>query len=192
MGTEELSATRVRNQKRRQSRKRRAELARSNEHGGAMVKTLVTKSMTEKDIMKVWVDEYDVGAPNAGGYTDAKWRAECEQRSRNLKAKAVEAVKRTHENMQEYYKALGQLGDSVTKANKRQVGGDHYKNMGVEVWDVVDTWPIEQRIGAYRIGLLKYTMRMGSKDENVQEIQKAEHYAQKLIEVLKERDNGNN
>jgi Protein of unknwon function (DUF3310) len=173
MGTEELSATRVRNQKRRQSRKRRAELARSNEHGGAMVKTVVTKQMTEKDIMKVWVDEYDVGAPNAGGYTDAKWRAECEQRSRNLKAKTKEVIER-----------------DTTRANKRQVGGDHYKNMGVEVWDVVDTWPIEQRIGAYRIGLLKYTMRMGSKDENVQEIQKAEHYAQKLIEVLKERDRG--
>ena len=102
------------------------------------------------------------------GYTDAKWRAECEQRSLNLKTKAREAV----------------------KANQRQVGGDHYKHMGVEVWDVVDTWPIEQRIGAYRIGLLKYTMRMGAKDENIQEIQKAEHYAQKLIEVLEERDRG--
>jgi Protein of unknwon function (DUF3310) len=69
-----------------------------------------------------------------------------------------------------------------------QIGGDHYKNMGVEPWDVIDTWPIEQRIGAYRMGALKYIMRMGTKDENVQEIRKGAHYMQKLIEVLEERD----
>ena len=74
-------------------------------------------------------------------------------------------------------------------ARARQVGGDHYKNMGVEPWDVVDTWPIEQRIGAYRHGALKYLMRMGSKDEQLQEIKKAGHYIEKLIEILGE-DNG--
>ena len=74
------------------------------------------------------------------------------------------------------------------KARDIQIGGDHYKNMGVEPWDVVDTWPIEQRIGFYRGGALKYVMRMGTKDENVQEIRKGAHYMQKLIEVLEERD----
>ena len=73
------------------------------------------------------------------------------------------------------------------KANDMQFGGDHYKNMGVEPWDVIDTWPLEQRIGYYRGGALKYTMRMGSKDENLQEIEKGWHYMQKLIEVLKEQ-----
>ena len=129
-----------------------------------MVKTLVTKSMTEKDIMKVW-DNDDWN----GGYTDAKWRAECEQRSSNLKAKVIETLSR-----------------NKAKANAKQYGGDHYKNMGVEPWDVVDTWPIEQRIGAYRHGALKYLMRMGSKDEQLQEIKKCGHYIEKLIEVLGE------
>ena len=87
-----------------------------------MVKTLVTKSMTEKDIMKTWDIE--------DGYTDAKWRMECERRSTEIKKKTCE----------------------TGKANDKQYGGDHYKNMGVEPWDVVDTWPIEQRIGAYRHG----------------------------------------
>jgi hypothetical protein len=72
-------------------------------------------------------------------------------------------------------------------ANAKQVGGTHYKKMGVEPWDVVDTWPLEQRIGAYRAGALKYLMRMGSKDEDVQEICKAIHYLEKLIETLKEK-----
>lgn len=70
-------------------------------------------------------------------------------------------------------------------ASDKQVAGTRYKDMGVEPWDVVDTWPIEQRIGAYRHGALKYLMRMGSKDESAQEIAKAIHYMEKLLEVLK-------
>lgn len=75
-------------------------------------------------------------------------------------------------------------GPHGTKANDTQVGGDHYKKMGVQVWDVVDTWPLEQRIGYYRGGALKYLMRMGSKDQNAQEIAKGKHYMEKLLEVL--------
>jgi hypothetical protein len=73
------------------------------------------------------------------------------------------------------------------RANEQQVGGNHYKNMGVEPWDVVDTWPLYQRIGYYRGGALKYIMRMGGKDEEAQEIGKGLHYLEKLLEVLKER-----
>lgn len=73
-------------------------------------------------------------------------------------------------------------------ANEKQVGGQHYKQMGVEPWDVVDTWPIEQQIGYYRGGALKYIMRMGTKDEQIQEIGKARHYMDKLIEVLEIRN----
>jgi hypothetical protein len=72
------------------------------------------------------------------------------------------------------------------KASDMQYGGDHYKNMGVEPWDVVDTWPLEQRIGYYRGGALKYIMRMGAKDESPQEIAKGKHYMEKLLEVLEE------
>ena len=71
-------------------------------------------------------------------------------------------------------------------ASNVQIGGSHYKDMGVQPWDVIDTWPVEQRIGAYRAGALKYLMRMGSKDESIQEIEKGIHYLQKLVEVLKD------
>lgn len=73
---------------------------------------------------------------------------------------------------------------AARKARDTQVAGDHYKKMGVQVWDVVDTWPLEQRIGYYRGGALKYLMRMGSKDQNAQEIAKGKHYMEKLLEVL--------
>lgn len=72
----------------------------------------------------------------------------------------------------------------TTPANAKQVGGTHYKEMGVQPWDVVDTWPIDMRIGAYRAGALKYLMRMGTKDESAQEIGKGIHYLEKLKEVL--------
>lgn len=73
----------------------------------------------------------------------------------------------------------------IMQPSLRQVGGDHYKNLAVQPWDVVDTWPLQQQVGAYRAGALKYVMRMGSKDESIQEIGKGIHYLEKLIEVLK-------
>ena len=139
MGGAELQR-RVRNQKRRASRKARADARASNESGGAMVKT--------------WDIE--------NNYTDALWRAECEQRRMNLRVKTENAV----------------------AANKKMYGGDHYLNMGVQVWDVVETWPIEQQIGYFRGGALKYIMRLGNKDEQLQEAKKAMHYCEKLVEIL--------
>ena len=72
----------------------------------------------------------------------------------------------------------------MMSASETQIGGDHYLNQKVEPWDVIDTWTREQQIGFHRGNALKYIMRMGSKDECKQEIKKAIHYLQKLIEVL--------
>ena len=76
----------------------------------------------------------------------------------------------------------------MPKANDLQFGGDHYKNMAVEPWDVVDTWPLEQQIGYYRGSALKYLMRCGNKDDREQELRKAAHYIQKLIERLEQNN----
>ena len=81
-----------------------------------------------------------------------------------------------------------QFPEITVTADVRQVGGRHYVAMGVQPWDVIDTWPLEQRIGAYRAGALKYLMRMGTKDESAQEIGKGKHYMEKLLEVLAEID----
>jgi hypothetical protein len=75
-------------------------------------------------------------------------------------------------------------------ARNHQVGGSHYKSLGVEPWDVVDTWSYEQRVGFYRGNAIKYLMRMGTKDESPTEIAKGMHYMQKLIEVLQENEHG--
>lgn len=78
----------------------------------------------------------------------------------------------------------------IKTANAKQVAGEHYMKMDIEPWNVIDTWPLEQRIGFYRGNALKYIMRMGSKDERLQEIEKAGHYIEKLVEVLEEKQNG--
>jgi len=71
---------------------------------------------------------------------------------------------------------------------RKQVGGTHYTDMDVQPWDVIDTWNTDQRIGYYRGNAIKYIMRMGSKDEQIAEIQKAQHYLSKLITTLEETE----
>lgn len=78
------------------------------------------------------------------------------------------------------------LGRQRRKANATQEGGDHYKRMGVEPWDVFDTWPLDQRIGAYRANCTKYIMRLDEKDTPLLNAKKLSHYAQKLVEVLEQ------
>lgn len=77
----------------------------------------------------------------------------------------------------------------VESARSRQEGGSHYKQMGVEPWDVIDTWSLEQRIGFFRGNALKYLMRMGAKDAQAIEVRKARHYVDKLIETLEDSTN---
>jgi len=91
--------------------------------------------------------------------------------------------KERHDHIrEETMKAL--IDKGYVRANDRQEGGSHYKDMGVEPWGVVDTWSLEQRIGYYRGSALKYLMRMGTKDARLQEAKKAAHYLEKLIETL--------
>jgi hypothetical protein len=63
-------------------------------------------------------------------------------------------------------------------------GSKHYLEMDIEPWDVIDTWPKDQRIGAYRGELVKYVMRIGHKDTPLSDATKALHLASKLVEVL--------
>lgn len=73
--------------------------------------------------------------------------------------------------------------------NNYQVGGDHYINMAIQPWEIIDTWPDEQRIGFYRGNALKYLLRMGSKDARIDEARKALHYMEKLVAVLGRGEN---
>jgi hypothetical protein len=88
---------------------------------------------------------------------------------------------------------LGQVNDQITdavtqfkpsnKADNLQVGGDHYKNMGVQPWKAMESWMTpEQFAGFLRGNAIKYLARCDAKG-GIDDIKKARHYIDKLVEV---------
>ena len=69
-------------------------------------------------------------------------------------------------------------------ASSYQEGGEHYQRMKIQPWDVVDTWPLQQRIGAYRFSAVKYLMRLGEKDDILVEAKKARQCCHKLQDTI--------
>lgn len=70
-----------------------------------------------------------------------------------------------------------------TKADAIQVGGDHYKNMGVQPWKAMESWMTpEQFAGFLRGNAIKYLARCDVKG-GLDDIKKAKHYIDKLVEV---------
>jgi hypothetical protein len=63
-------------------------------------------------------------------------------------------------------------------ANDKQVGGGHYQKP-VQPWDYI----IANDIGYMEGNIIKYVSRWRDKG-GVQDLRKAQHYLQKLIEVL--------
>ena len=89
------------------------------------------------------------------------------------------------------YQVGGECKANLSKANEYQVGGSHYKSMRVEPWDVIDgCFTTEQAKGYYRGNVIKYVMRAGKKGSEIEDLKKAAHYLQKLIEVLSETGDG--
>jgi hypothetical protein len=82
-----------------------------------------------------------------------------------------------------------QITDAVTqfkpsnKADDLQIGGDHYKNMGVQPWKAMESWMTpEQFAGFLRGNAIKYLARCDAKG-GLDDIKKARHYIDKLVEV---------
>lgn len=65
----------------------------------------------------------------------------------------------------------------MTKANERQVGGDHYKRGGVELWDFFDL----HNVPFLEACFAKYVCRFNDKD-GVTDLEKAAHYLDKISE----------
>ena len=71
--------------------------------------------------------------------------------------------------------------------NTIQVGGDHYKNMAVQPWEVMEAvLPKEEFIGFLKGNVIKYSMRDGKKENAHEDAEKARHYMAKLIEVQRD------
>lgn len=69
------------------------------------------------------------------------------------------------------------------KADDLQVGGDHYKGMGVQPWAAMESWMTpEQFAGFLRGNAIKYLARCDVKG-GIDDVKKARHYIDKLVEV---------
>lgn len=65
-----------------------------------------------------------------------------------------------------------------TKAADTQVGGEHYRQTGIQPWDIIDAWGLDFYAG----NALKYLYRAGRKGPKVEDLKKARHYIDKMIE----------
>jgi len=70
------------------------------------------------------------------------------------------------------------LKEIVTRANEQQVGGEHYAVKAIQPWDFI----IANNIGYLEGNIIKYISRWKDKG-GVEDLKKAQHYLQKLIET---------
>lgn len=68
-----------------------------------------------------------------------------------------------------------------SEANKRQVGGEHYKTGGLEHWDIVHQFQLDYFQGQ----ITKYVMRWRKKN-GIQDLKKARHFLDKYIELAED------
>ncbi len=83
-----------------------------------------------------------------------------------------------------------QITDAVTQftpskhANHKQVGGDHYMNMGVQPWKAMESWMTPEEFRGFLKGnAIKYLARSNAKG-GATDVRKAGHYIEKLTEVM--------
>ena len=71
------------------------------------------------------------------------------------------------------------------RANDTQVAGNHYKQFQIEPWDAIVDWGLGYLDG----NAVKYLSRWRHKN-GIEDLKKARHYIDKLIETEMEKQNG--
>jgi len=71
-------------------------------------------------------------------------------------------------------------------ASNKQVGGDHYKCMSVQPWDFIAA----NGLGFFEGNCIKYICRWRTKG-GIQDLEKARHYLDKLLELARAEDEAN-
>lgn len=99
--------------------------------------------------------------------------------------KASDVAKKLKVSVPLVYKARSQYAIPAEKwpepaqaANTRQEGGNHYKTLAIQPWDYI----VQNNLGFLEGNVIKYVTRWKDK-EGIQDLQKAKHFLDKLIEV---------
>lgn len=76
-----------------------------------------------------------------------------------------------------------ETGANGTRADDLQISGNHYKEMPMQPWHVMEAVLTPEEFQGFLKGnIIKYSLRAGRKD-GTDDAGKARHYAQKLKEV---------
>ena len=68
-------------------------------------------------------------------------------------------------------------------ANDMQVGGEHYQSKSIQPWDAMQAWMTPDQFKGFLWGnVIKYVARWQDKG-GVEDLRKARHYMDKLIEI---------
>jgi hypothetical protein len=74
-------------------------------------------------------------------------------------------------------------GSNGTRADDIQVSGNHYKDMAIQPWHIMEAvLTHEEFVGFLKGNIIKYSLRAGRKDGS-DDAGKAKHYMKKLREV---------
>lgn len=80
----------------------------------------------------------------------------------------------------------GAITNKPATANARQVAGDHYKSKAIQPWDAMEAWLTPEQFRGFLLGTsVKYLARAGKKGPFKEDIEKAHHYLEKLLETLR-------
>ena len=74
----------------------------------------------------------------------------------------------------------------MATANDRQLGGTHYKDRPIQPWDFI----VQNDLGFLEGNVIKYVTRWKHKN-GLEDLKKAQHYLEKLIEVNTPTPEGN-
>jgi hypothetical protein len=91
-----------------------------------------------------------------------------------------ERSRMTVHEQQELLKTMKEF-EQATKANDVQVAGTHYKSKSIQPWDYI----VGNNLGYLEGNIVKYVSRWKDKG-GVDDLKKARHYLDKLIEVTNE------
>lgn len=73
----------------------------------------------------------------------------------------------------------------IVKPDAVQVGGDHYKDHKIQVWDAIHDWGL----GYFSGNVIKYVARHQKKN-GIEDLKKARHYLDKLIAMAEKQAKG--
>lgn len=104
------------------------------------------------------------------------------KKAQEVKKKVVTIVRRTVKENSPIAPSSAGLA-ALANADARQVSGNHYKDMPIQPWSVMESvLTKEEFVGFLKGNIIKYSMRAGRK-EGSDDAGKAQHYQQKLKEI---------